>query len=322
MAFKIKIQPADIQFQSEEYILNDALKQNVSLEHSCKTGECGTCSAQIISGEIENEKGEVAHKGDFILTCQSKARTNATLKVNYYPQLSSFKLQTLPCKIASFEYVTDDIVVIKLRFPPSATFNFLPGQYVDLIFKGIKRSYSIANAQQLSSGIELHIRKVPNGKMSDVIFSDIKENELMRIEGPKGTFFIRKDDKPLILLAGGTGIAPVKAMLENLIETNDKREVFIYWGMNFINSFYLTALSALSTKNSNIHYTPVLSGNEQWQGRMGLVHQAVCDDFDSLKEYQVYACGSPLMINAAMEFFLLKGLCEDAFFSDAFTAAK
>lgn len=321
MAYRIEIQPSGVHFQSEKNLLDDALEQSIPLEYSCKTGECGTCEAEVISGDIDNGGGEIVNQG-IVLTCQSKALSDAVLKAKYYPELASQKLQTLPCKVASFHYVTDDIVVIKLRFPPTATFDFLPGQYVDLNFKGIKRSYSIANAQQVSSGLELHIRKVPNGKMSEVVFSGLKENQLMRIEGPKGTFFIREGDKPLILLAGGTGIAPIKAMVEELLVNQDERDIYIYWGMNSPNSFYLKSLDEFAKQHAHIHYTPVLLSEEQWDGRMGFVHQAVCDDFESLREYQVYACGSPLMINAAQEAFVAKKLPREQFFSDAFTAAK
>lgn len=321
MNYKIEIQPAGVHFQSENNLLDDALEQSIPLEHSCKTGECGACSAEVISGKIENEHGEIVNTGA-ILTCKSKALSDSILKANYYPELAHLKLQTLPCKVENIEFLTEDIVVIKLRFPPTAKFNFLPGQYVDLSFKGVKRSYSIANAKQLSSGLELHIRKVPNGKMSEAVFSGLKVNQLMRIEGPKGTFFVRENDKPLILLAGGTGIAPIKAMVDELLFNQDKRDVYIYWGMNSSNSFYLKELDALALSNANIHYVPVLSGDEKWDGRMGFVHQAVCDDFDSLSEYQVYACGSPLMINAAKESFFEKQLPKEQFFSDAFTPAK
>jgi len=321
MAYKIEIQPADVHFNSDNIILTDALEQSVPLEYSCKTGECGSCSAEVLAGEVKNESGEIVHSGS-ILTCQSKALSDVTLKANYYPELAYQKIQTLPCKVVNSQFVTDDILVLKLRFPPTASFDYLPGQYVNLNFKGIKRSYSIANAKRIAGEIELHIRKLPNGQMSEALFSGIKENQLMRVEGPKGTFFIRDNDKPLILLAGGTGIAPVKAMVEKLIENKDKRDIYIYWGMNNENSFYLNVFEELAKEFSNIHYTPVLSSDVEWCGRMGFVHQAVCDDFDSLHGYEVYACGSPVMINIAKKSFMNKKLPKEQFLSDAFTPAK
>jgi CDP-4-dehydro-6-deoxyglucose reductase len=321
MQYNIEIQPSGVHYKSNENILNDALSQSVPLEHSCKTGECGACSAEILSGVIENEKGEQVKSGT-ILTCQSKAISDVVLKANYYPELVHIKQQTLPCKVASFDLVTDDIIIIKLRFPPTAKFDYLPGQYVDLSYKGIKRSYSIANAHSNSKELELHVRKVPQGKMSELLFGRLKVNELMRMEGPKGTFFIRNSNKALILLAGGTGIAPIKAIVEELIAKRSEQIIHIYWGMNEQKSFYLPALEKLAEQYSNIFFIPVLSGTELWDGRMGFVHQAIIDDFDSLATYDVYACGSPLMINAAKQDFISKELPEESFFSDAFTPAK
>jgi CDP-4-dehydro-6-deoxyglucose reductase len=320
MQFEVEIQPSGVTFLTENNVLEDALSKSIPLEHSCKNGTCGVCSAEIVSGEVENKEGQVVNIGK-ILTCCSKAKSNLVLIANYYPELVDIKQKTLPCKVASFDYVTDDIVVIRFRFPPKANFDYLPGQYVDLSFQGVRRSYSIANAKQESKEIELHIRKVPNGQMSALLFGQLKDNQLMRIEGPKGTFFIREGDKPLILLAGGTGIAPVKAILEQLNCENDLRDIYVYWGMPSIKAFYLEIFDEVSAMRENVHYVPVLSGDESWEGRTGLVHQAVFDDFDSLEEYEVYACGSPLMIEAAKDLFLKKGLPESAFFSDAFTPA-
>lgn len=321
MTFNIEIQPSGKCFKSEMNLLEDAISQSVPLEHSCKTGECGSCSVEVLSGTVENENGVVVDTGT-ILTCQSKALSDAVLKANYYPELAHIKQQTLPCKVATFEYVTQDIVVIRFRFPPTAKFDYLPGQYVDLNFKGVKRSYSIANAKRESKELELHIRKVPNGQMSELIFGELKDNQLMRIEGPKGTFFLRDSTKPLILLAGGTGVAPVKAIVEELIKNEDSREVYIYWGMPSSEGFYLESLDTIAKEKSNIHYIPVLSGNGDWNGRKGFVHQAVCEDFNSLEQYDVYACGSPLMIDTARNDFSEKGLPLDNFYSDAFTPSK
>ncbi len=265
MTYKITIEPSGKHFISDKNLLEDAISQSIPLEHSCKTGDCGACSVEVLSGSIEVNTGEVVDSGN-ILTCQSKALSDAVIKANYFPELINIKQQTLPCKVASFEYVTEGIVVIKFRFPPTARFDYLPGQYVDLNFKGVKRSYSIANAKEKNQVLELHIRKVENGQMSGLIFGELKEDQLMRIEGPKGTFFIRDNVRPLILVAGGTGIAPVKAILEELINREDPRDVYIYWGMPSSEGFYLESLDIFSKEKSNIHFIPVLSGEEDWKG--------------------------------------------------------
>lgn len=321
MTYQITLEPSGIKFHSANNLLDDALTQSIHLEHSCKTGDCGACSAEIISGSIQNEKGNIVSDGN-VLTCQSKAVSDATLKANYYPELALIKQQTLPCKVASVEYVTDDIVVLKLRFPPTVKFDYLPGQYIDLSFNGIKRSYSIANAKQQGKGIELHIRKVPNGKMSELVFDKINENQLLRMEGPKGTFFVRNNDKPLILLATGTGIAPIKAIVEELTQAEDKRDVFIYWGMQYNNEVYCKELVQMASEYTNINFYPVLSREKNYQGLKGYVQDIVCEHFDSLKDYDVYACGSLNMIDEARKKFETRQLLADAFYSDAFTPAK
>ncbi len=322
MKFKINILPSGVTFKSENILLDDALMQSIPLEHSCKTGDCGICSAEIVDGLVVNEEGVTINSGT-VLTCSSKAASDVTLKVSYYPKLAGIKVRTLPCKVDSFCYPVEDVVIIKLRFPPKSCFDFVPGQYIDLTFKNVKRSYSIANAKSGYAGIELHVKNIPSGKMSENLFTNLKNNQLMSVEGPKGTFFLRESQKKLIFLAGGTGIAPVKSIVQTLISNNEGREIFIYWGISSLSALYTDVLEKWSNSFQNISYVPVVSGDKlNWSGRTGFVHQAVCEDFQSLKDFQVYACGSSLMINAAHQAFTKKGLPEEQFFSDAFVPAR
>jgi len=322
MTYNIEILPSGIMFTSENTLLDDALVQSVPLEHSCKSGDCGICEAELISGIVENENGEHVTSGK-ILTCCSKACSDLTLNAHYYPELVDIKSQTFPCKVETIDFPAHDIAVLKLRLPPTANFNYLPGQYIDLNYKGTIRSYSIANAQTVSTGLELHIRHLPQGAMSELIFSAVNSNQLMRIEGPKGTFFVRSDNKPLIFIAGGTGFAPIKAMVEALLAQQDKRAITIYWGMPHKESFYSDIAQQWSTDHDHINYIPVLSEHDpSWLGRTGYVHQGIVDDFDSLTRYQVYACGSPVMIEATKEALIAKNLAVENFFADAFTPAK
>ncbi|WP_333004755.1 FAD-binding oxidoreductase [Vibrio coralliilyticus] len=323
MQYYIEVQPAGVSYKSEENLLEDALQQSITIEHSCKTGDCGVCSAELIQGEIENENGEIITSGPF-LTCQSRAKSDSVLKATYFPELASIKRQTLPCKVSSIAFPTPDIIIIKLRFPPTAKFDYLPGQYIDLSFKGVKRSYSIANSKSDSKEVELHIRRVDDGKMSQLLFDfDLKLNTLMRIEGPKGTFFVREGVKPLIMIATGTGIAPIKAAVEQLISNKDPRPVYIYWGMRHSTEIYDTGLESIAESSDNIHFFPVLSRERTVAtGKIGYVQNAVLQDFESLELYEIYACGSPQMIEQAKESFEKNGLLSGNFFSDAFTPAK
>jgi CDP-4-dehydro-6-deoxyglucose reductase len=321
MIYNITIQPANVTYKSEHNLLDDALSSFLPLEHSCKNGECGVCRAELISGQVQNENGEIVTEGS-ILTCQSKALSDVVVRAHYYPELADIKVQTLPCKVVNFDYVTDDVLALKLKYPPTSSFNYIPGQYIDLSFKGVKRSYSIASAPSESKDIELHIRKVPNGKMSDLLFGCVTENQLMRMEGPKGTFFVRDNDKPLIFIATGTGIAPVKAMIEQLNSSGDKRAIHIYWGMQYQNEIYCKELIEYSQKYSHIHFTSVLSREKNLQSKHGYVQNIVLEDFQSLNECEVYACGSINMIEQAKKLFIENGLPSEAFHSDVFTPAK
>ncbi|HDL8431078.1 CDP-6-deoxy-delta-3,4-glucoseen reductase [Yersinia enterocolitica] len=327
MPLNIKLQPSGITFDASETatILDSALENNINIEYSCKDGTCGSCKAKLISGEIEQSENSALTNEDisngFILTCCSKPKTNIEINVNYYPELSHIKKKTYPCKLDNIEIIGSDIAVLSLRLPPTAKIEYLAGQFIDLIINGQRRSYSIANAP--GGNIELHIRKVSNGIFSQIIFNELKLQQLLRIEGPQGTFFVRDNDRPLIFLAGGTGFAPVKAMVEELINKNDQRPIHIYWGMPQGRLFYSDIVNKWSVEYPNIQYVPVVSEEDSsWHGQTGFVHQAVINDFPDLSNFSVYACGSLAMISAAHQEFVEYGLAEDQFFSDAFVSSK
>lgn len=327
MSLNIKLQPSGITFNAGETvtILDSALENNINIEYSCKDGTCGSCKAKLISGEIEQGENSALTNEDisngFILTCCSKPKTNIEINVNYYPELSHIKKKTYPCKLDNIEIIGSDIAILSLRLPPTARIEYLAGQFIDLIINGQRRSYSIANAS--GGNIELHIRKVSNGVFSQIIFNELKLQQLLRIEGPQGTFFVRDNDRPLIFLAGGTGFAPVKAMVEELINKNDQRPIHIYWGMPQGRLFYSDIVNKWSVEYPNIQYVPVVSEEDSsWHGQTGFVHQAVINDFPDLSNFSVYACGSLAMISAAHQEFVEYGLAEDQFFSDAFVSSK
>ncbi|WP_417762076.1 FAD-binding oxidoreductase [Shewanella sp.] len=321
MSFKVEIQPSKVTFSTENMLLDDAISQNVILEHSCKNGVCGACKAKLLKGLVENEHGQTVDSGE-ILTCCSIAKSDVVLEVEYHPELAQVKVQTIPCKLTEFHYATEDIIVLTLRYPPSVNFVFLPGQYVDLSFQGIVRSYSIASADGENKQIELHIRKVPEGKMSNLLFGSVSKEQLMRIEGPKGTFFVRENTKKLLFVATGTGISSVKSMVKNLVQQYDEREIYIYWGMRTEDEIYEVELKALSELHSNVFFCPLLSRDSVSDMRKGYVQNAVLEDFKTFEDVEVYACGSMKMIEDAKVKFLEKGLLLSAFHSDAYTPAK
>ncbi|MFS2058861.1 CDP-6-deoxy-delta-3,4-glucoseen reductase [Kosakonia cowanii] len=324
MTHLIKIFPADLSFSGEEdkTLLDSALDAGIHLEHSCKSGDCGVCEAELLTGEVIDDSKKVFTAGSKILTCRCTPCGSVSLQATYYPELDGQIKKITPCKVASLEKVSVDVMKLVLRFPPTAQINYLAGQYINLQYKGITRSYSIANAAA-NEGIELHIRHVPNGQMSELVFNDIAVNTLMRIEGPCGTFFIRSNDRPVIFIAGGTGFAPVKAMVESLLKQGSERKIFIYWGMQLGEHFYSSLPQEWAAHYPNIEFVPVVSGGDNgWQGRKGFVHDAVVSDFENLENFDVYACGSPAMIDACKRDLTARGLSNKHFYSDAFTVSK
>lgn len=311
-------------------ILDAAKAHGLVLEHSCKTGRCGICKAKVVGGStqvLQEESGlsqEEINAG-FILTCCRTATQDIELDSEDLGALADIKIQTLPSKIDSITCLAEDIIKVVLRLPPNGTFNFLPGQYINITAKSsIRRSYSIANAPQQSGKIELHIRKVPQGAMSQYWFEEAKVNDLLRFEGPLGTFCVReKPEKNIIFLATGTGIAPIKSILEHLDNSPlhlENRNFYIYWGGRNPSDIYWQP----DFNQINPVFNPVLSRSQplDWQGHKGYVQQAVIADQLDLANAVVYACGSPEMIKDAKKLFIEKGLKDNNFFSDAFVSSQ
>ena len=309
-------------------ILESALQAGIALEHSCRTGRCGVCKAKVLNGSAEAIQAEESltvydEANDFILTCCRAAKTDLQLDIEDLGELGSIQTKTLPCRIDSLQRLSNDVVEVVLRTPPTGRLEYLPGQYVDMIGKdGLRRSYSVANAPRKDGKITLQIRKVQQGKMSQYWFEEAKANDLLRMEGPLGTFCLRKSNaKQLILLATGTGIAPVKAILEQLATTpvaNTYKHIYLYWGGRTEQDIYWQP----AFESLPLTFTPVLSRTPEWQGRKGYIQQAVIDDSLDLRNAVVYACGSKAMIHSANEQLVTAGLNKKHFYSDAFVSSN
>lgn len=309
-------------------ILESARQQGIVLEHSCRTGRCGVCKAKVISGETEAIQAEESltkqdEADGYILTCCRAAKTDLQLDIEDLGELSSIQTKMLPCRINSLQFLSDDVVEVVLCTPPASRLEYLPGQYVDIIGKdGLRRSYSIANEPREDGEITLQIRKVEQGTMSQYWFEEAKVNDLLRMEGPLGTFYLRNSNvSQLILLATGTGIAPVKAMLEQLVatpEVNAYSHIHLYWGGRTEKDIYWQP----GFESLPLTFTPVLSRSPDWQGRKGYIQQAVIDDAHNLSDAVVYACGSEAMIHSAHEQLVAAGLNNKHFYSDAFVSSN
>lgn len=314
---------------STDSLLDAAQRANVTFPYSCKTGRCSTCKGRVKSGRTVAMHEETGLSDDeraagWILTCIRSADTDVELDIEDLGENQPPPIRTLACRIQALERLAPDVIKATLRFPPTADFSFFPGQYVDVIgHGGLRRSYSIANAPSPNKMIELHIRQVPGGAMSNYWFERAQPNDLLRINGPLGTFFLREvDDRDVVFLATGTGIAPVKAMLEGLngrpANVGQPRSISVFWGGRRESDLYWTPPAGAA----GIKFVPVLSrAGDDWLGVRGHVQQAALASLPSMTCTVVYACGSDAMIHGARQEFLLAGLDDRRFHSDAFVCS-
>ena len=333
----ISLQPSGRTFevQRDETILAAAIRQGVGLPYGCKDGACGSCKSRLLSGRVihgaHQFKALSPAEEDLglVLTCCATPQTDCTLEARSVPGVGEFPVLKMPTRLLQLSRPAADVAVLRLQLPANQRFQYHAGQYVEFILQGgARRSYSMANApSRLGSppAIALHIRHMPGGLFTDQVFSTLKEKDILRMEGPFGSFLLRESSKPMILLASGTGLAPIKALVEQLQDEAVPRSAVLYWGCRGPQDLYLQdwAIQAAAAM-PQLRYVPVLSeppADGRWSGRVGLVHQAVMADFPDLSGHQVYACGTPVMVDAAQrDFSTLCQLPPDEFFADAFTS--
>nr|BFD44245.1 CDP-6-deoxy-delta-3,4-glucoseen reductase [Pseudomonas sp. FFPRI_1] len=315
--------------EQEKSLLDNGKSQNVILEYSCRTGRCGVCKCKLLKGTTTLLQEELALSetdlaAGYILTCCRAPSSDIELDIEDLGQLADIKIKTIPCRLDSIDLMNNDVVRVVLRTPPASALFYLAGQYVDIIGKeGIRRSYSIANAHREDAKLELHIKQVAEGVMSQYWFSQAQVNDLLRLEGPLGTFCLRNSTAThLVFLATGTGIAPVKAILESLAANPGQltgKCVHVYWGGRTESDIYWRP----ELPGIDMTFTPVLSrAPTQWSGSRGYVHNALIADAIELNDAVVYACGSEAMIHSAHEALTTAGLPVKNFYSDAFVSSN
>jgi CDP-4-dehydro-6-deoxyglucose reductase len=315
-----------------ETILEAALRQGIGLPYGCRNGACGACKGVLKSGMLEygeyQERALHPHEkaAGKALTCCTRPLTDIVFEVREVSGAKDLVIRTMPARVEKVDKPAEDVAVLSLKLPAGERLQFLAGQYIDILLKdGKRRSFSMANAPHDDRFLQLHVRKSPNGAFSSFVFEQMKERAILRFEGPLGTFYLREDsDKPILFVAGGTGFAPIKAMIEHCFHAGIDREMVLYWGARSLKDLYMGALPGRwQQEHPNFTYIPVLSDplpEDGWSGRTGLVHQAVLDDFADLSGYEVYACGAAGMTDLARKTFVEeRGLPEDEFYCDAFT---
>ena len=329
---KVTVQPSGHHFDVEEgeAVLTAALRQDLVLPYGCRNGACGSCKGRILEGQVDygvyqkkalTEEEKAQGKA---LLCQARPLTDLVIEARSIGAAKDIQVKTLPCRVQKMERLADDVMVLHLKLPANERLQFLAGQYIEFLLKdGSRRSFSMGNAPHEDELIQLHVRHVAGGQFTDHVFGKMKERDILRLEGPLGTFFLREDSaKPIVFVASGTGFAPIKSIIEAARHKGVTRPMTLYWGGRRPKDLYLNAL-AESWAGPQLRYVPVVSDalpQDGWGGRTGFVHRAVMEDFPDLSAHQVYACGVPVMVDAAKRDFVAQcRLPEDEFFADSFT---
>jgi CDP-4-dehydro-6-deoxyglucose reductase len=338
MNLQVTVRPAERTFEvaRDEPILAAAIRAGIGLPYGCKDGACGSCKSRLLEGRVihgahqRKALSQAEEEAGLVLTCCATPQTDCVIEARMVPGAGEYPVLKMPCRVMGIERAAPDVAVLKLQLPANQALQFRAGQYVEFILRdGTRRAYSMANAPELLGSppaIELHVRHMPGGKFTDHVFATMKDKDILRLEGPYGSFFLREDTpKPIVLLASGTGFAPIKAIIEHMRIKAIERPAVLYWGCRTRADLYRHDWALQAAQELPwLRYVPVLSEarpEEPWDGRTGFVHHVVMQDLPDLSGHQVYACGVPIMVDSAKRDFVARcGLPEDEFYSDAFTS--
>jgi len=334
MSYQVTIRPNGRSFlvQPDETVLAAALREGFGLAHGCRNGACGSCKGRLLEGTIDYGKHSddalsAAERADGLaLFCVARPLGDIVIECREAGAIKDQQIKTLPCRVQSIGKPAPDVALIALKLPATERLQYLAGQYIEFLFKdGKRRSYSLANAPHDDALLQIHVRHFPGGMFSGHVFEKMKAREILRFEGPHGTFYLREDSgKPMLLLASGTGFAPIKAIIEHALHKGVARPMNLYWGARRPQDLYMDELPRRwAAEHAHFNYVPVVSDalpDDAWSGRTGFVHRAVMEDFPDLSGHQVYACGAPVVIEAARrDFGAHCALPAEEFFADAFT---
>jgi len=334
MSFQVTLQPSSLGFpaDADETILEAALKAGLLLPYSCRDGACGVCKSNVLAGEVdlghyvESTLTQADRDAGMALLCCARPLSDLVVEVRQVGRAGDIPVKKLPCRVQKLTRAADDVIVLELKLPASEKFQFIAGQYIDfLLADGKRRSFSIASAPAVDDHLELHIRHVPGGLFTTHVFDKLKEKDILRFEGPLGGFRLDESSKrPVVLLAGGTGFAPIKSIVEHAIAAGIQRPMTLYWGSrNRAGLYQYDVAKGWEARLPGFRFVPVLSdspADEGWTGRTGLAHAALMADLPDLSGHEIYACGSPAMIDSARADLVRQcGLPADAFHADAFS---
>ena len=338
MSFRISVLPGHERFSAEvgESLVDAALRQGLQLPYSCRDGVCGACRGKVLAGEVEHGRAVISQadrEAGFALLCCASAKSDLTIESHAVRASQVIPVKTLPARVEHLELMAPDVMQVVLVLPETAGFAYQPGQYIDILLKGGKRrAFSLANAPRPDGRLELHVRRVPGGFFTEQVFTTLKARDILRFNGPHGSFRWRESAKPALLVAGGTGFAPIKALVEEMLSATEsaalsRREVTLYWGGKAPADLYQSALAEVwASRHPFFRFVPVLSDaapQDPWSGRRGLVHEALMADYPDLSGHQVYVCGSPAMVAAVRRDLVAQcHLPEEELFADSFEFAR
>lgn len=341
---RVSVLNSNVEFRAaaDQTLLDAALDASLNLPHGCKGGNCGACRARLLRGEVHYPDGrplgltaEEAAEG-LILLCRASARSDLLIETFAMRAADAATIKRLPCRIERTQALAHDVLGVFLQLPIAEDFAFEPGQYVDILLPGgRRRSFSIASPPHDSRPLELHVRRVAGGEFTDALFRGNNERMLLTIEGPLGQFAYRRGGQPrggqppdgaappMLLIGGGTGIAPLLSILRHMIENGMQRHMRVYWGVRSERDLYAHAtLENLSMRAAHMHYVPVLSEpSPAWRGRSGWVHAAALEDIDDVQGHEIYAAGPPAMIAAVQREFTARGVPASRLYCDSFDYA-
>jgi CDP-4-dehydro-6-deoxyglucose reductase len=335
MSHQVSIQPSGHQFdcKQDETILQAALNAGIGLPYGCRNGACGSCKGRVVAGQVDHGRAAPATLTEdekargFALFCCAKPLSEVTIEAREVRAIGEIAPRILPTRVQTIERVADDVVVLSLKLPANERLQYMAGQYVEFMLKdGKRRSYSMANAPHDDAFVQLHIRHMPGGLFTDHVFGKMKERDILRFEGPHGSFHLREESsKPVVFIASGTGFAPIKAIIEHAAYRNIARPMVLYWGGRRPKDLYMDELARRwEASIPGFRYVPVISDalpEDGWTGRTGFVHRAAMEDLPDMSGHQVYACGAPVVVDSARRDFTAQcGLPEEEFFADSFTS--
>ena len=331
MSFTVTIHPSEHQFDVEENesILDAAMRQNIDLPYGCRGGACGCCAGYIVKGEVYYDDEPIALDDDMkanqqALFCMAKTKSDLEISIEEIEELSQIQVKTLGCHVSSKNKLCHDVISLQLSLDNNERLQYLAGQYIEFVLEdGKRRAFSIANAPHKDNFLELHIRHVDGGIFTDFLFESMPENSSLQMQGPLGSFYLREGrNRPIIMMGGGTGFGPIKAMIEHIEHVGFDQKIYLFMGVRALRDLYMNDMvTQWIAKNPNLVFIPVLSepmDEDHWNGEIGFVHQAVAKQFVDLSEFDIYISGPPPMVNAAVDVFVQQNAKKGNMFSDAF----